>query len=202
MDFFAIVTNPNQWFLVATTGKKRRPSAFSQYGKCFETTVREDKGHYNHYVRYTGGDLNETGQRLISGVEDKLNTLREAIVSGEVRGMRTTSSTSGPGSREVAGRYPLNNEERTFLRLFDNPNQMIVLADDITQPAEWYAFRWKWQTRYGFDLSQIKLSQKKKENGLFAMYGQYVPNSDGTMNDGLAEFVAFLMNKPEARAKV
>lgn len=202
MDFLAIVTNPNKWYLVATTSKKRRSSAFSQYGKCFETTIRQERGHYNHYVRYNGSELNDSGQRRINEINTKLELIREAVASGGVRPMTKFSSGTGLGSLTHAVKYPLNNEERNFLRLFDSPNEFVVLSEAMRQPSDWHAFRWKWQTRYGFDLSQISFTQKKRDDGLFTVRGKYTTNSEGGMNKGLAEFVEFLRKKPTSKATI
>lgn len=198
MDVITLVSSPNSWFIVNTTKKKPHNNKFISLGDCFDVTYRMFKGEYNTFVRYNGGMLNDTGRAILVEAQRKLDQIKSAVA---VHGTRI-SGKKASGQTEVslthAGKYPLTDEERTFLALLEQPNMLVAISDHTKRPESWHGFRWKWQSRYGFDLSQIMITQNKQADGTFTVYGKYTPNAEGKMNDGLAAFVEFLNSKPQS----
>lgn len=195
ISVITMLANPNEWFLLEKNNKKRYQNNLHRYGTCFESATRYEKGMYCHYARYNGGALSEEGRNRVQVIETKLSQIRNAVESGGI--VTTAGSVTNSGSLAHASKYPLNDEERTFLDLVLNkPGQKVIISASSAKSDSWYGFRWKWTTRYGFDLSQFIISQKKNPDGTFCIYGIYQPNASGSMNPGLKSFVDFLQAKP------
>ena len=91
----------------------------------------------------------------------------------------------------------MTTEETTFLeKVITRPNMQVLVSENAADSASWFVFRWKWESRYDFDLSQIKITQRKSANGDgHDVWATYVPDENGSMNEGLAAFVSFLKLK-------
>lgn len=196
-----LLGHPNEWFLVLTAKKRRTDVGLSGLGKAFQMTTRREKGEIAHYARFSGdmSQVSEKGIAFIQRLNEKLNVIRESVESGTYAVSSKTRLVRG--SLAHASKYPMNTVEATFLRLIETPNTRVLLTSHSTSNEVWHTFRWKWQTRYGFDLSQFEFSQEKQSDGTFNLYGTYTPNKAGGMNQGLREFVEFLHTKPIAGAK-
>lgn len=195
-----LLGHPNEWFHVLTAKKRRASVGLSRLGRAFTMTTRHEKGMIAHYVQFSGdmSQLTETGTAFIERLNEKLNTIREYAESGAIA---PTSPRLVRGSLGHASRYPLNEVEASFLRLVEKPNTRTLLSSHSKSNEVWHTFRWKWQTRYGFDLSQFEFCQEKQSDGTFNLYGTYTPNRSGGMNEGLREFVEFLRSKPKSTTK-
>jgi len=190
----SVMARPEEWHLVLTARKRRADLGFRELGTCFEMTTRKNGDSVDHYIRYTAsGTLSSAGQAAQIKLHEKLRQIQDAVVNGAAP--RRSTQRSQP-SLNHAGKYPLNDTERKLINLVSTPNVRVCLEAGTKVHALWHTFRWKWQTHYGFDLSQISISQEKLPNGTFNIYGQYTPNAQGQMNPKLAELIAFLKTKP------
>lgn len=198
-----LLGHPDEWFHVLTAKKRRADFGLSGLGKAFQMTTRRVSGGVAHYARFTGdmNDVSAKGKELISRINSKLNEIREGVKAGAYTSRSTKSSNASVGSLSHASKYPLTGEEMQFMELVTKPNQKVLLTENTSSNEIWHGFRWKWQNRYGFDLSQCAFSQEKQPNGLFNLYGVYTPNSRGEMNSGLREFIEFLKSKPTTEQK-
>lgn len=200
----SLLGHPGEWFHILTSKKRRSDFGLSGLGKAFEMTTRSVSGGIAHYARFNG-DMNllsPKGKDFITKMNEKLNEIRTGVQAGAFSA-KPTSKTNRvtTGSLSHASKYPLNDEESQFLLLVSMPNKKILMTADTSSNEIWHGFRWKWQSRYGFDLSQCTFSQEKQPNGLFNLYGVYTPNSRGEMNSGLREFIEFLKSKPTTEQK-
>lgn len=219
----ALTSNPNKWFLVFTGTKKRQDVGLYQLGRCFEMIRRKENGKIQHYARYTGGPMNESGKHRMETLRKKMDKLSKiASKNGKVKihdaspfskiqqgekvfipkKTRKTSKQKkkSKSSLHHAAIYPLTHEERMFIEFISSvPRQEYILSRNTNKPESWHTFRWKWQTRYGFDLSQISLRQEKQADGTFNVYGTYTPNAANMMNPGLASFVSWLSDKGQKK---
>ena len=219
----ALTSNPNKWFLVYSGNKKRQDVGLYQLGRCFEMIRRKENGKIQHYARYTGEPMNEAGKRRMETLRKKMDKLGKiASKNGKVKihdaspfskmqqgekvslpkKTRKTSAQKkkSKSSLQHAAIYPLTHEERMFIEFISSmPRQEYVLSRNTNHPESWHTFRWKWQTRYGFDLSQISLRQEKQADGTFNVYGIYTPNAANMMNPGLASFVSWLSTKGQKK---
>lgn len=203
MLIITAMSAPNEWFLAHTSKRRRADIGFRGMGSAFEMVTRKEDGAVRHYIRYTGKPCSPAGEQRIARLRSKLELIQQ-IAEGKVKvsgpkGKRTAHSSSA--SIDVARRWPLNKTEEKFLRLLATPNTTVLLEQGVKTNQIWHTFRWKWQTRYGFDLSQCAFSQTKREDGTYDIYGFYKPNADGSMNPGLRDFVKFLESKPATSAK-
>ena len=198
------LASPNEWFLAHRSNRRRTDIGLRGMGEAFEMVTRKEGGIVNHYIRYTGKSFSAIGEQRMERLRAKMELLQQ-IAEGKVKTAGSTphkkSLSERPTNLEVARRWPLNDTEQKFLRLIAKPNTSVLLEQGITQNQLWHTFRWKWQNRYGFDLSQLAFSQEKREDGTFDIYGFYKPNADGSMNPGLMEFVEFLNSKPTSASK-
>lgn len=200
----SLLGHPNEWFHILTAKKRRSDIGLSRLGKAFETTTRRLSDGVAHYARFTGNmaDVSPRGMELIAKMQSKIDEIRSGVEAGAFNSTATRApSAVTPGSLSHASKYPLNSEESQFLALVSQPNKKILMTENTSANELWHGFRWKWQTRYGFDLSQCAFSQEKQPSGLFNLYGTYTPNSRGEMNPGLKEFVDFLKSKPTNEQK-
>lgn len=217
----ALTSNPNKWFLVYTGTKKRQDVGLYQLGGCFEMIRREENGKIQHFCRYTGEPMNENGKRRMETLRKKIDVLGKAASKngtvkvrdvsprkatqqnrGEsIRPSKKTRKISAPKkpvkvSLAHAAIYPLTHEEKVFMEFVSStPRYEHILSQNTNRPETWHTFRWKWQKRYGFDLSQISLRQEKQSDGTFNVYGTYSPNAANMMNPGLSSFVSWLSSK-------
>lgn len=217
----ALTSNPNKWYLVFSGKKPRQDIGLYQLGKCFEMIRRKENGVINHYARYTGGAMNAMGVRRMETLRKKMDKLGKAANSGSnvqihnatprfggkpkgdavsslpKRSRKLASSKKKPQySVEHAAMYPPTADEKTFLAFLDAPARVEHILSKGTKANDtWHSFRWKWQTRYGFDLSQISLRQEKQADGTYNIYGTYTPNAANMMNSGLKKFYDFLSTK-------
>jgi hypothetical protein len=203
-----LLSNPNEWFLVLTAKSRRRDIGLYGLGDCFEMTTHREGGNVQHYVRYTGGRLNEKGKRKVERIRKKMGLIRSSVASGGVwlatsRPSRSRKGrTAKKGSLIHAAMYPLSAEEFTFLdKIIPNPNSEILVLSGTKNNEIWHSFRWKWQSRYGFDLSEIAVSQQKVGEKKFNIYVTYTPRNAGVMSDEMARFVNFLEQKRGKRGK-
>jgi hypothetical protein len=192
-----LITNQNEWFLVlAGTTKRQASKRFRKLGPAIEVATRiNDSGTVDHYARYTGAEFSDEGKVRMAKLTEKLTIIQKAASDGVTR-RSTTGTLNGPASLTHAVKYPLNKTERTFLDVVARPNEQILVRENATSNDEFFTFRWKWSRRYGFDLSQFTISQRRQDNGMYNIYAQYTPNADGTMNSSMREFVEFLHKKP------
>lgn len=224
----ALTSNPNKWYLVFTGTKPRQDIGLYQLGRCFEMVRRKENGKINHYARYTGGHMNENGKRRMESLRKKMEKMSKAAASNSKvsiydatpfknrnstknkvkalpkRTRKTATSKKTPKySREYAAMYPMTADEKTFLDFLNAPARIEhVLSQNTKANDTWHSFRWKWQTRYGFDLSQISLRQEKQADGTYKIYGMYTPNAANMMNPGLKEFFDFLSTKGRGFAQL
>lgn len=217
-----LTSNPNKWFLVFSGNKKRQDIGLYQMGACFEMVRRSENGKINHYARYTGGTMNKFGQNRMKVLAKKMAKLGAAAAKNEKIVIdnatpRTSTEAREEGKSAVsktkhsrksvakkpskvslihAGMYPLSKDEAKFLQFINSaPRVEHLLSSGVTNTDGWFSFRWKWQSRYGFDMSQISLRQEKQDDGTFNVYGKYTPNAANMMNPGLKELVYFLDGK-------
>lgn len=198
MDVITLFSNPNRWFIVNTTKNKPHINKFAGLGGGFEVTYRTFKGECNTFARYNGGEINDTGKEILAKAQEKLEQIKAAATTHGAKVGKKSVAAQSEGSLAHAVKYPLSSEEQLFLAMLDEPNTLVVLSESTKRPESWHAFRWKWQNRYGFDLSQITITQRKLANDSFTVLGKYTPNSDGSMNDGLRRLVEFLNQKPKS----
>lgn len=231
---FALTSNPNKWYLVFTGNNPRQDIGLYQLGKCFEMIRRKENGKVNHYARYTGKPMNETGKRRMESLRKKMDRLGKIASSNKAVGIQNvtplqngnsgktsvkalskrtaktkkTKKTAAPKktpkySREHASMYPLTADEKVFLDFLNSsPRTEHVLSRGTKANDTWHCFRWKWQSRYGFDLSQISIRQEKQADGTYNIYGTYTPNAVNMMNPGLKEFYDFLMTKGRSFSQI
>lgn len=199
----ALLGSPNEWFHILTAAKRRSDFGFSGMGKAFEMTTRREKNKIAHYARFTGDmdKVSAKGLKMLNRINEKLNAIREGVEEGVTAPSGRTLKSTTNGSLAHASKYPLNAVERAFLTLVDTPNKRVLLTENSASNEVWHTFRWKWQTRYGFDLSQFTFEQEKQPNGNYNLYGTYTPKVGGAMNPGLRDFVAFLHTKPSTAQK-
>jgi hypothetical protein len=221
----ALVSNPKQWFLVLSGDKRRQNmSGIYQFGGCFEMIRKNENGKINHYARYNGKPMNEAGKRRMESLrkkveklgdaakkngvikihdatpkfkKNKLATPKQAIThySKKTRKISAKKKTSKI-SLEHAKTYPLNEEERAFLHFLSlTPRIEYLVSSASKKQNAWFTFRWKWQNRYGFDMSQIVIRQEKQADGMYSTYMTYTPNAANMMNPGLKNLVDFLGSK-------
>lgn len=197
----ALIQNPNEWFVTLVAPKRKKQHALYSLGSCFESTTRVENGKVVHYARYKGGALNQAGIRKVNRIREKLEAIRTAVeMNGTAtirKSLRRTSNHRNSGSVKHALAYPLNEMEQKFLSFVKTPNVRVLLSENSKGGDVWHAFRWKWQTKYGFDLSEIKLSQQKQPNGTFNIFGIYTPRVPGQMSDGIKGLVNLLESKPK-----
>jgi len=205
MLIITAMSAPNEWFLAHTATRRRADIGFRGMGEAFEMVTRKEDGVVRHYIRYTGQPYSATGEQRIARLRSKLELIQQ-IAEGKVKAVGTKTKRAGSRrssstSIDIARRWPLNETEKKFIRLLATPNTTVLLEQGVKTNQLWHTFRWKWQTRYGFDLSQCAFSQTKREDGKYDIYGFYKPNADGSMNPGLRDFVEFLNSKPLTSAK-
>jgi len=192
-----LMANPEQWHMVARLKNRRANVGLGGLGSCFELGTRRVDGMINHYVRYTtSGIMSPQGHTRYLALQEKLAKIEEAVKSGmpivSKGGIKTAVSTQNPyTSLDHARKYALTSSERKFLEVVSRPNTKVLVADHTTKHSYWHTFRWKWQ-KYGFDLSQIEITQKKQEDGTFNIYA----TCNGMPNKGVRDLVDFLASKP------
>ena len=221
----ALISNPNKWFLAHSGTKPRSDIGIYSLGNCFRMVRKKENGKHNHYAMYNGGALNENGRRRIASLNRKMESLAKVasrnqsvkIVdvtpiphsvnkkSGKAsvkplpkRARKITKSMSVDSAKTSithAAKYPLTADEKKFLDFVTSPARIEYVLSEGTKENIWHSFRWKWQSRYGFDLSQISLRQEKMPNGTYKIFGTYTPNAANMMNPGLKSFVEFLETK-------
>lgn len=218
VSLMALISNPGKWFLLCTSRHRRHDLGVYGLGDCIDMTTRPAKdGLINHYARYTGGKLNAKGKARIETIKKRIANLRESVAlpsdpfssvpslvvkkksktktTKDSKGKKSKKSVTKKGSLSHAVFYPMTEEETTFLeKVITQPNMQVLVSKNATDSASWFVFRWKWESRYGFDLSQIKISQRKSTSG-HDVWATYIPNENGSMNEGLAAFVNFLQLK-------
>lgn len=223
VSLMALISNPGKWFLLCTSKHRRHDLGVYGLGDCIDMTTRPTKnGLINHYARYTGGKLNAKGKARIETIKKRITNLRESVaVSSDPFSsvsslsvqkksavekkpkLKTTKNSKGKksvtkkGSLSHAVLYPMTEEETTFLeKVITRPNMQVLVSRNTADSASWFVFRWKWESRYDFDLSQISITQRKSTEGMgHDVWMSYTPNKDGSMNEGLLTFVNFLQLK-------
>lgn len=226
VSLMALISNPGKWFLLCTSKHRRHDLGVYGLGDCIDMTTRPSSdGLINHYARYTGGKLNAKGKARIDQIKERLTKLRDAVeissdpfssvsVSVQKKSKSKTPKSKTPKSSKIkksvtkkgslahAMMYPMTREETVFLeRIITQPGQKILVEKDVKNNAAWFVFRWKWESRYDFDLSQITVTQRTSEVSGHDVWVTYNPNEDGSMNEGLATFVSFLKLKQTRSAK-
>lgn len=193
-----LLSNPNEWFLVLTGKNRRRDVGIYGLGDCFEMTTRRVDGLVQHYARYNGGKLNALGKKKVDRIRNKMSAIRTSVAGGAIT-LSTRSSRKKAvkkGSLTHAAMYALSAEEVIFLdKVITNPNREILVLSGTPQNETWHSFRWKWEARYGFDLSEISISQRKMEKGRYNIYVTYTPKQAGIMSEAMGDFVSFLEQK-------
>ena len=223
VSLMALISNPGKWFLLCTSKHRRHDLGVYGLGDCIDMTTRPAKdGLINHYARYTGGKLNAKGKARIETIKARITNLRESVaISSDpfssvsslnvqkksavekkpkpktVKSSKGKKSVTKKGSLSHAMLYPMTLEETTFLeKVITRPNMQVLVSENSADSASWFVFRWKWESRYDFDLSQIKITQRKSASGNgHDVWMTYVPDENGSMNDSLAAFVSFLRLK-------
>ena len=197
-----LLDSPNEWFLVKKSKKRGGNGPLRSIAKGMEIVTRANEaGEIEHYARFTGGALTIPGGRKVKQIREKLQTIKSAVESG----LTVTSTRMGkatktkPGSLNHVIKYPMNETEELFLEVLKHPNSRVLLRSGAKANEEFFTFRWKWSTRYGFDLSQFTTSQEALPDGTFNLYGQYTPTSKGEMNASLAALVDVLEQKRQVR---
>ena len=214
VSLMALISNPGKWFLLCTSKHRRHDLGVYGLGDCIDMTTRPAKnGLINHYARYTGGKLNAKGKARIETIKERITNLRESVAlpndpfssisslavekkskTKTTKNGKSKKSVTKKGSLSHAMLYPMTTEETTFLeKVITRPNVQVLVSENTADSASWFVFRWKWESRYDFDLSQIKITQRASTNGNgHDVWATYVPNENGSMNEGLAAFVSFL----------
>lgn len=200
-----LLVNPNEWFLVCTAKNRRRDVGIYGLGDCFEMTTRREDGLVKHYARYTGGRLNKLGEQKVERIRKKMSAIRTSVTSGTLSlpgHGSTKKKVIKKGSLAHAAMYPLSAEEIIFLdKIITNPNREILVLAGTKQNEVWHSFRWKWESRYDFDLSELTISQRKMDENKFNIYVTYTPKNAGVMSDEMTKFVNFLEEKRAKHGK-
>lgn len=218
----ALISNPNKSYLIYSGDKPRQDVGLYQLGRCFTMQRKSENGKINHYVAYTGAPLNAAGKHRMETLRKKMNNLAAAAGSGVVtiqdatptpKGAktgikketqkatkRTRKISSGKKPAKVslthAARFAKTQDEQKFIDFSKMaPRVEHLLSEGVIEPDGWHQFRWKWQTRYGFDMSQVSFRQEKQENGTFNIYGKITPNAVNMLNSGLINLITFLSLK-------
>lgn len=199
VTIMTLLDQPNEWFLFRTAKKRGGNGSLRSLGKGLEITTRVNNGMVEHYARWTGGPLSAEGTAKVKRIREKLRLIKEAVEKGVTIPARKTSKYQDLGSLKHVVKYPMNDTEETFIELLKRPNEKVLLRANSKSNEEFFTFRWKWETRYGFDLSQFTTSQEAQPDGTFHLYGRYTPNSRGEMNASLAKLVDVLEQKRKVR---
>lgn len=197
-----LMAAPEQWHLVLRAKTRRANVGTGGLGTCFELATRNENGMVNHYARYTAtGTMSAQGHARYVSLQEKLRKIEEAVESGlpiSGKGFSRAVNTGGTTAYtdlERARRFAINPQERKFLEVCQRPNTKVLVDDHTTKSSSWHTFRWKWQ-KYGFDLSQIKIEQKKQDDGTFNIYA----TCEGIPTGGVRQLIEFLATKPVKRA--
>jgi len=202
-----LMAKPEEWHMVRRSKGRRANVGLGGFGSCFELSTRTVGGFVNHYVRYTtSGIMSPQGHARYLALQEKLVKIQEAVESGApIATSKGSGRTSVTGTRragvsyytslESARKFPLKAEERKFLEVVSRPNTRVLAAEHTTKATKWYTFRWKWQ-KYGFDMSQISIEQKKQDDGTFNIY----VTCNGIPNESIRKLVDFLASKPIRKA--
>lgn len=190
---------PNEWFLVKKSKKRGGNGPLRSIAKGIEIATRVNPtGEIEHYARFTGGPLTAHGTSKVKKIREKLRTIKNAVESGAPVSASKATKTK-PGSLKHVVKYPMNETEELFMEVLKRPNSRVLLRSGVKSNEEFFTFRWKWETRYGFDLSQFTTSQEVQSDGTYNLYGQYTPNSKGEMNASLTKLVDVLEQKRKVR---
>ena len=199
-----LMAKPEEWHMVLRSKGRRANVGLGGLGSCFELSTRTVDGLVNHYVRYTAsGVMSPQGHARYLALQEKLVKIQEAVESGapiatskgNVKTSTTNAGVTYYTSLDAARKFPLTAEERKFLEVISRPNTRVLAADHTTKASKWYTFRWKWQ-KYGFDMSQISIEQKKQDDGTFNIY----VTCNGMPNESIRKLVDFLASKPIKKA--
>lgn len=198
-----LMAKPEQWHMVLRAKTRRANVGLGGLGSCFELVTRSVDGMINHYVRYTtSGIMSPQAHTRYLALQEKLTKIQEAaesglpvVTKGGFKGKSVSMPQNPYTSLDHARKFPLNPAERKFLEVVSRPNTKILVADHTTKHSYWHTFRWKWQ-KYGFDLSQISIEQKKQSDGTFNIYA----TCNGMPGEGVRKLVEFLASKPIAKA--
>lgn len=194
-----LLDSPNEWFLVKKSKKRGGNGPLRSIAKGIEIATRVNAtGEIEHYARFTGGALSAHGTAKVKKIREKLRIIKNVVESGAPIAATKTTKTK-PGSLKHVVKYPMNETEELFIEVLKRPNVRVLLRNGVKSNEEFFTFRWKWETRYGFDLSQFTTSQEVQPDGTFNLYGQYTPNSKGEMNASLVKLVDVLEQKRKVR---
>lgn len=225
----ALTSNPNKWFLVFTGDRRRQDIGLYQLGGCFEIVRRKENGKINHYARYNGKPMNESGNRRMDALRKKIESLGNAAKKNGVveihdatpapKGNSIKSISTAPHAKRTrkiskkkkntktslqhAAMYPLTLEEQKFLEFIKlTPRNEYLVSSGTKTGDSWFSFRWKWQSRYGFDMSQISVRQELQADGTYNTYLTYMPNAVNMMNPGLKSLIDFLESKGKKKSNI
>lgn len=198
ITIMTLLDQPNQWFLVKTASKRGGNALLRNLGKGIEITTRVNGKMVEHYARWNGGPLSVAGAAKVAKIKKKLLAIKEAVESG-AKLPAAPKRHKDTGSLKHVVKYPINETEELFLALLQFPNEEVPLRVNAKTGEEFFTFRWKWETRYGFDLSQFTTRQESLPDGTFNLFGTYTPNSKGEMNASLTKLVEVLEQKRKVR---